>query len=147
MQYKKGSRLVGAGWSGDFWYPQGASDETIEKAREYGNEIVDDKIVRGTVISAEGVFGSDKPRFALSPVLILEGNELTEVDGYALLLPSHTGLNVLSKVVDSAVEIQYLGAQKIKSGPFRGKDAHRYDVFLLGEGSIAVPPSIDDTPF
>lgn len=111
----------GGAWKGALWFPAKPTDHAVEQAGKYGNEIVEEKEITGTLF--KGVAFGKKEIYYLK----------TEEHG-DLAVPDHTALSRdLELAYDERgegceVKITYKGVATIKSGKYKGKEAHTYDV-------------------
>jgi hypothetical protein len=111
----------GGPWKGTLWHPGGATKNTVEKAAEYGNAIVDDKVIQGTLHSGSA--------FNKKDVFYVKHDKHGD-----LLLPEHGGLMADCEVAiekmgeGCQVRISYKGTAKLQGGRFKGNSCHTYDV-------------------
>jgi hypothetical protein len=116
---------AGGPWDGALWYPNGiATERTRSAAEEYGNEVLESESIAGELHQAKAFGNKD--------VFYVDDDE-----GRRVMLPEHGGLTrdlelMFVKHGDGArVEIEYKGMAKIKSGKWKNKSCHTYDVFFI----------------
>ena len=115
---------AGGPWDGDIWSPMPPTERQQAAAEEYGNTIRDESSIAGALY--KGTAFGDKDVF----FLVVE-------DDTRVMMPEHGGLMrdlelTFEKFGDGvSVEIEYKGTAKIKSGKWKEKDCHTYDVFKV----------------